>query len=94
MKNITEQEIIQQVKQFAQIHNDFGFTITERNIERFADDLVKKLTKYCYFEGYKYEIRELDFDKQTVRLVVFDGDDFDFPEKKFKDVTFCGVDGF
>ena len=42
---MTEQEIIEQVKQFAQTHNDFGFTITERNIERFAEDLVKKLNK-------------------------------------------------
>ena len=44
MENITEQEIIQKVKQFTQIHPDFGFTITELNIERFAEDLVKKLT--------------------------------------------------
>ena len=44
MKNITEENIIKQVKQFTQIHPDFGFTITERNIERFAEGLVKKLT--------------------------------------------------
>lgn len=44
MKNITEKEIIEEVKRFANKHNDFGYTISDRNLERFAEDLIKKLT--------------------------------------------------
>ena len=49
MKNITEEYIIKQVKQFCQVHPNFGFTTTELNIERFAEDLVKKInyTRCC-----------------------------------------------
>jgi hypothetical protein len=37
----TKEEIVTELMKFATVHEDYGLIITERNAERFAEDLVK-----------------------------------------------------
>ena len=38
---LTEEYILTELKKFATTHKDYGLIITERNAERFAEDVVK-----------------------------------------------------
>ena len=38
---MTEEYILTELMKFATVHEDYGLIITERNAERFAEDLVK-----------------------------------------------------
>ena len=38
---LTQEYILNELKKFARIHKDYGLIISERNAERFAEDLLK-----------------------------------------------------
>lgn len=74
----------------------YQFTIEEL-YEKFlqSKNNCKKENPYptkCIYFGNEYDIKSIDFDTQgqivSVRLVVFDGEDFDFPQVNIDEIEF------